>query len=96
MDKNTVIGLLLIAAVLIGFSYYTSYQQAQYLSEQSSKDSLAVAKAQTTSAEEISTPQPASTVAPLAADSADLFFASAIHADSARQAAPHVTLQNNK
>ena len=96
MDKNTVIGLLLIAAVLIGFSYYTSYQQAQYLSEQSSKDSLAVAKAQTTSAEEISTPQPASTVAPLAADSADLFYASAIHADSARQAAPHVTLQNNK
>ena len=27
MDKNTIIGLVLMAAVLIGFSYYNTQQQ---------------------------------------------------------------------
>ena len=80
MDKNTVIGLILMAAVLIGFSFWNTNQQP----EMPAQTELAKPSAQTatTAAEQI---------APVAVkDSSALFFA------SAEGKGGEVVLQNDK
>ena len=44
MDKNTIIGFLLIAAVLIGYSWYSQPSQEQVAEMQKQQDSIAKAK----------------------------------------------------
>ena len=41
MDKNTVIGLLLIGALLFGFSWYNNHQNKALMEEQARQDSIA-------------------------------------------------------
>ena len=41
MDKNTVIGLLLITAIIIGFTIYNRPSQEQIAEQQRLRDSLA-------------------------------------------------------
>ncbi len=45
MNKNTVIGLVLIGAILFGFSWYGQQQQAVVIKEQARIDSIALANA---------------------------------------------------
>ena len=45
MDKNTVIGLIVIAAMLIGFSWYSSNQSRKFAEEKRIQDSIAYANA---------------------------------------------------
>ena len=82
MDKNTIIGLVLIAAVLIGFSWYNTNQERnlqQVTTEQTSAPASNQAK-QTT--------QAAPTT--IAADSTDIFYAATKGENS------NVVLHNNK
>lgn len=44
MDKNSVIGFILIAVILFGFSFYTNKQQTAALLEQQRLDSIALAE----------------------------------------------------
>lgn len=46
MDKNTIIGLLLIAAIVIGFSIYNRPSQEQIAQQQRMRDSLQLVEAQ--------------------------------------------------
>lgn len=45
MDKNTVVGLIVIAAMLFGFSWYSSNQNKKFAEEKRIQDSIAYAKA---------------------------------------------------
>ncbi len=45
MDKNTVVGLIVIAAMLFGFSWYSSNQSKKFAEEKRIQDSIAYAKA---------------------------------------------------
>jgi len=40
MDKNTIIGLLLITAIIIGFSIYNRPSQEQLTAQQRTRDSI--------------------------------------------------------
>ena len=83
MDKNTIIGLVLIAAVLIGFSWYNTNQERnlQQLPTEQTASSAASQDQQS----------PNKTIAKtIAADSTDIFFA----ATQGQNA--DVTLHNNK
>lgn len=84
MDKNTWIGLLLIAAILIGYSYYATPTQAPVPTEQLSP---ATKKVGGKAGEVKSVP----TQSQAEIDSTDIFFAA-----KAAQPAPVVTLQNSK
>ena len=44
MDKKSIIGLVIIGAILIGFSYYNNRQMEKYQKEQAVIDSVARAK----------------------------------------------------
>lgn len=44
MDKNTITGLLVIAVILFGFTWYNSKQAAEYQREKAIQDSIAVAQ----------------------------------------------------
>ena len=86
MDKNTIIGLVLIVAVLFGFSYFTgknaSQQQQQPQTEQTAQQQASAQQAQT---------QQATAAAP-ATDTTSV-FAPAYAADTA--SAGYVTLRND-
>ncbi len=89
MDKNTITGLVLIAVVLIGFSYYSSSQQAAYeaaLAEQQQTEAAQPAKKQ-----HANPSQKKEAVAAQQADTTDLFF----QATKAPAAASSVVLQND-
>ncbi|MBO6189613.1 MAG: membrane protein insertase YidC [Alloprevotella sp.] len=89
MDKNTITGLVLIAVVLIGFSYYSSSQQAAYeaaLAEQQQTEAAQPAKKQ-----QANPSQKKEAVAAQQADTTDLFF----QATKAPAAASSVVLQND-
>ncbi len=45
MDKNTVVGLIVIAAMLFGFSWYSSNQSKKFAEEKRIQDSIAYVKA---------------------------------------------------
>lgn len=83
MDKNTIIGLVLIVLVLIGFSYYTSETQPQQ---------PAVSVQQQTAAKETA-PEVRKPAAPIAAtDSTSLF---GTHRSTATATGETVTLKND-
>ena len=94
MDKNTITGLILIAAVLIGFSYYSNSRRAAYqdeLAQQSLvEDSLAAVSSS-------ATPKPAAAAVIQQPDSSDIFLAAASQftADTLQAEAP-IVLQNEK
>lgn len=71
MDKNTIVGLILIAAVLIGFSWYNTNQEANLRQIQPTEQT---AQQPTESQKQASAAQILAEKA--AADSADIFFAS--------------------
>ena len=95
MDKNTITGLILIAAVLIGFSYYTTSQQEKSLAAQAAADSVKAEKPNQEKAEKAAAPA-ARDIAPQQADTTDAFFASSLAADSAHAPVAPVVLQNDK
>lgn len=68
MDKNTIIGLVLMAAVLIGFSWYNTNQERNLQSNQTE---------QTTPQKATDNKQPNATTTPVkaTADSTDIFYA---------------------
>lgn len=68
MDKNTIIGLVLMAAVLIGFSWYNTNQERNLQSNQTE---------QTTPQKATDNKQPSATTIPVktTADSTDIFYA---------------------
>lgn len=85
MDKNTITGLILIAAVLIGFSWYNTSQQAERQATQTAQTEPATPQ---TEAEAQAAKRQLAAMAPV--DSADIFFA-------ATQGKPsEVVLQNSK
>ncbi|MBR1732329.1 MAG: membrane protein insertase YidC [Alloprevotella sp.] len=98
MDKNTITGLVLIAAVLIGFSYYSNSRRAAYQEELTQQalveDSLA-AVASEKAQEPVAGSTPTATIQQ--PDSSDIFLAAAVlpTADTLQAAAPLV-LQNEK
>lgn len=64
MDKNTIIGLVLMAAVLIGFSYYNTQQQPVQQP----------APEQTAQPKQAATPTPTTSAAAMLPDSTDRFY----------------------
>lgn len=66
MDKNTIIGLVLMAAVLIGFSYYNTQQQPVQQP----------APEQTAQPKQAATPTPTTAAAAMLPDSTDRFYTS--------------------
>lgn len=82
MDKNTIIGLFLIAAVLIGFSRYNTNQERNLQHPQAEQTSLPAAKQYSQ--------QSHNSVKKAATDSTDIFFA------ATKGEAKDITLQNAK
>lgn len=82
MDKNTIIGLFLIAAVLIGFSWYNTNQKRNLQHPQAEQTSLPAAKQYSL--------QSHNSVKKAATDSTDIFFA------ATKGEAKDITLQNAK
>lgn len=84
MDKNTIIGLVLMAAVLIGFSWYNTNQERNLQSNQTE---------QTTPQKATDNKQPSATttLAKATPDSTDIFYAA-----TKEQPAKEVTLKNQK
>ncbi|MEG1935258.1 MAG: membrane protein insertase YidC, partial [Rikenellaceae bacterium] len=67
MDKNSIIGLVMIGVILFGFSWYGQKQQTEVLKEKARIDSIAASKAPITA-------QPIQNITP-AADSQQLVAA---------------------
>ncbi|MDR2937587.1 MAG: membrane protein insertase YidC, partial [Prevotellaceae bacterium] len=44
MDKNTLLGILAIGAILLGFSFYNSKQNEKFQAEKHRQDSIAAVK----------------------------------------------------
>lgn len=82
MDKNTIVGLFLIAAVLIGFTWYNSNQKRNLQHPQTEQTSLPAAKQYSQ--------QSHNSVKKIATDSTDIFFA------ATEGEAKDITLQNAK
>lgn len=82
MDKNTIVGLFLIAAVLIGFSWYNTNQERNLQYPQVEQTSLPAAKQYSQ--------QNHGSVKEIATDSTDIFFA------ATKGEAKDITLQNAK
>lgn len=82
MDKNTIIGLFLIAAVLIGFIWYNTNQERNLQHPQAEQTSLPAAKQYSQ--------QSHNSVKKAATDSTDIFFA------ATKGEAKDITLQNAK
>ena len=106
MDKNTIIGFVLMAAILFGFTFYQSKQAGKHMAEQQRiADSLeliriadSLANAQTLAIAQDSAPQ-AAPAAPIAAPKANA--ASPVYKDAALEQASNaegsiVTLENDK
>lgn len=85
MDKNTIIGLVLMAATLIGFSWYNTNQQREL---QQIESTQSAATQQTDQEQQISAREALAQKA--AADSADIFFAATQGKNT------QVVLRNNK
>lgn len=66
MDKNTIVGLFLIAAVLIGFSWYNTNQERNLQHPQAEQTSLPAAKQYSQ--------QSHNSVKKIATDSTDIFL----------------------
>lgn len=45
MDRNTIIGIVLVGAILIGFSVYNGKQAKEYAAEKHRQDSIAAVEA---------------------------------------------------
>lgn len=86
MDKNTIVGLVLIAATLIGFSWYNTNQERQL---QQIEQLAQTTQQQSTVADAAATAKNRAALA-AAVDSTDLFYAAA-HGE-----AKQVVLKNNK
>lgn len=82
MDKNTIVGLFLIAAVLIGFTWYNHNQEQNLQHPQAEQTSLPAAKQYSQ--------QSHGSVKKIATDSTDIFFA------ATKGEAKDITLQNAK
>ena len=82
MDKNTIVGLFLIAAVLIGFTWYNSNQERNLQHPQAEQTSLPAAKQYSQ--------QNHGSVKKITTDSTDIFFA------ATKGEAKDITLQNAK
>lgn len=82
MDKNTIVGLFLIAAVLIGFTWYNHNQEQNLQHPQAEQTSLPAAKQYSQ--------QSHNSVKKAATDSTDIFFA------ATKGEAKDITLQNAK
>ena len=82
MDKNTIVGLFLIAAVLIGFWWYNTNQERNLQHPQAEQTSLPAAKQYSQ--------QSHGSVKKIATDSTDIFFA------ATKGKAKDITLQNAK
>lgn len=82
MDKNTIVGLFLIAAVLIGFSWYNTNQKRNLQHPQAEQTSLPATKQYSQ--------QNHGSVKKIATDSTDIFFA------ATKGEAKDITLQNAK
>ena len=52
MDKNTLTGFILIAAVLIGFSYFSRPSEAEMEAQRRQQDSIAMAQQKAQMAQE--------------------------------------------
>ncbi len=88
MDKNTITGFVLIALVIIGFSWYGSPSEAERM-EMARQDSIRLAQEQTEKQQDIQQQQAAQqAVAEMQADSSALFFN---HLNGTEE---HVTLKN--
>ena len=81
MDKNTIVGLVLMAAVLIGFSWYNTNQERNLQSNQSEQTAQQQVTAANTAKE---------TTLKATADSTDAFFA------ATKGQAQDIILKNNK
>ncbi len=88
MDKNTITGFVLIALVIIGFSWYGSPSEAERM-EMARQDSIRLAQEQTEKQQDIQQQQAAQqAVSEMQADSSALFFN---HLNGTEE---HVTLKN--
>lgn len=100
MDKNTITGLVLIAVVLFGFTYWTNRQQEQYQQALATDTVAAQEMARQPSGKQPSPKEDSlrPTQVTQEADTTDIFFASqVISQDSAQlQQIQPIILQNNK
>lgn len=76
MDKNTIIGLVLIAAVLIGFSWYSSAQEKKYRETSSEQSTTVQVEQPDKTSEKISQQVLEASSKENRVDSTDVFFAS--------------------
>ena len=89
MDKNTVTGFILIALVVIGFSWYSRPSEAE-LRQMAVQDSIAAAERLQAEAEQRQKAEAAEASQHVVPDSSSLFFAHRQGADR------EIILQNNK
>ena len=92
MDKNTITGFILIALVVIGFSWYSQPSREELEAMQARQDSIAAVEQQKQQAEKakVAEASPATPAASTPSDSSALFFA---HRQGEEQ---EIVLQNNK
>ena len=103
MDKNSIIGFVLIAVIMMGFFGYQSRQQAKLQKEQARLDSIAAAEAyeqyKLDSAYRAQHPEaalPEEAAAPVAAAPAQAVYSDSLLNAAALADASYVTLQNEK
>lgn len=103
MDKNSIIGFVLIAVIMMGFFGYQSRQQAKLQKEQARLDSIAAAEAyeqyKLDSAYRAQHPEaalPEEAVAPAAAAPAQAVYSDSLLNAAALADASYVTLENEK
>lgn len=91
MDKNTVIGIILMVALVFGFSYYNQQQADEYAAQQAEIEQVAPEKKDARA--EVA-PQAAEIAS--AVDSTSLFALQSVKVDSTASAAKPVVLKNEK
>jgi YidC/Oxa1 family membrane protein insertase len=103
MDKNSIIGFVLIAVIMMGFFGYQSRQQAKLQKEQARLDSIAAAEAyeqyKLDSAYRAQHPEaalPEEAAAPVAPAPAQAVYSDSLLNEAALADASYVTLQNEK
>ncbi len=90
MDKNTITGLILIAVVVIGFSFFSRPNKQQQMAQQKFNDSIARIQEQQAKAKKAATDTTAATATAAKVDSSSAFCKYANKVDSS------VVLQNSK
>ena len=90
MDKNTITGLILIAVVVIGFSFFSRPNKQQQMAQQKFNDSIARIQEQQAKAKKAATDTTAATATAVKVDSSSAFCKYANKVDSS------VILQNSK